>query len=136
MKIIYFAFDFRENRMIAQQWLEFIDVAHGLMQSIRWMKLAHKQIEAKNEKKCSENWDACSAMTISCAGCSVFVTWSTRWMGFLLTFFVVVAAAGTYSIKTIPITLMSMKSNGSNREKNYQSDWMIFRSTTGHLLIQ
>lgn len=39
------------------------------------------------KKKCSENWDACSAMTISCAGCSVFVTWSTRWMGFLLTFF-------------------------------------------------
>lgn len=37
--------------MIAQRWLEFIDVAHGLMQSIRWMKLAHKQIEAKHEKK-------------------------------------------------------------------------------------
>lgn len=50
-----------------------------------------------------------------------FVTWSTRWMSFFFSFVDDDGVATTSSslqptIKTIPITLMSMKSNGVNRE--------------------
>lgn len=101
---------------------------------IEWMKWAQTKRKTRNKRE-KPNCDACLTMTKSCDGCNVCYVIDKVDEFFFMHNGNFVAGFFLWSIKTIPITWMSMKSNGLNRMKNYLRDWMT-RSTTGQLLIQ
>lgn len=120
-----FAIDFLKNRMITQRRFELNKIAqmnHAVFLYVQSFELnewsGHKQKRKSRNKREKPNCDACLTMTISCDGCNVCYVIDKVDGSFFMHNGNFVAAFFWWSIKTIPITWMSMKSNGLNRMKN------------------